>query len=514
MNMQAIEVWQTPPDPKDGERCSAMSDKVLDGMIGKHWSELSMCLEEVGRVKAQLDRGHRNSVARAWVLGRLLSERRMRMGHGEWLPYLDSVGIAQQTANQYCRLGAVDDPRTLPETITKSIAALPTLLGERRGYRSPMPPPDVPAPLKSNEGALPPPEILPPEEPSPRIGAPTPPAINPAEPFLHEDADSRLRPTPVRPGDVGLADEPDAEPSKSETVGPHNWHSSMADWAFKTRYENLRSLVNGLMPVARGRGAEFLKSSGYAMPVWEDLNPKWVNGWRELCRSSMTPTPSLDADDDAARGRYYAFRAAAGANGWRTGMGMMPEWEDLNDDWRTAWKLMEVYGPQINPLSDRPTSTDISNLARALFKAFRKSASRTGWRTGMVIPEWENLSENWRTAWSALASQLSQIMPTRDSDRHPSVWKDEVERLKDDVVKLEERVSIMQADTPDEYVETVDRMTNERDALRSQIDVLQARCRDLDNRVKGQRKEINGMSKELKAYSADHAAEVRAKRAG
>ena len=48
----------------------------------------------------------RTAVERAWNLGRRLTERKRRLQHGEWLPYLDRIGLPVRTAQDCMAIAA------------------------------------------------------------------------------------------------------------------------------------------------------------------------------------------------------------------------------------------------------------------------------------------------------------------------------------------------------------------------------------------------------------------------
>ena len=55
----------------------------------------------------------RDTVASAWETGKLLTEIKSRLNHGEWLPWLESAGIPQRTANDWMRISQISSAANL-----------------------------------------------------------------------------------------------------------------------------------------------------------------------------------------------------------------------------------------------------------------------------------------------------------------------------------------------------------------------------------------------------------------
>ena len=70
----------------------ALTDDALDRVI-------------VGAL-SELDRAVETAVSRAEQAGVYLLMKKSRLAHGEWLPYLDTIGISARTAQNYMRLAA------------------------------------------------------------------------------------------------------------------------------------------------------------------------------------------------------------------------------------------------------------------------------------------------------------------------------------------------------------------------------------------------------------------------
>ena len=72
----------------------------------------------------------RGAVAATWRAGRLLTERKRRMEHGAWLPYLAGIGLPVRTAQKSMDIyRKYADPAHLPGTIEGALEAGPV---ERR----------------------------------------------------------------------------------------------------------------------------------------------------------------------------------------------------------------------------------------------------------------------------------------------------------------------------------------------------------------------------------------------
>ena len=55
----------------------------------------------------------RDTVASAWETGKLLTEIKSRLNHGEWLPWLKSAGIPQRTASDWMRISQISSAANL-----------------------------------------------------------------------------------------------------------------------------------------------------------------------------------------------------------------------------------------------------------------------------------------------------------------------------------------------------------------------------------------------------------------
>lgn len=75
---------------------------MTDALVSQTDTELDA--EIVSHVE-DLRRALGSAVEAAWVLGRKLAERKRRMGHGGWLPYLDKIGLPARTAQEAMALG-------------------------------------------------------------------------------------------------------------------------------------------------------------------------------------------------------------------------------------------------------------------------------------------------------------------------------------------------------------------------------------------------------------------------
>ena len=65
-------------------------------------SSTGAILGEVGALRRALG----SAVVCAWHLGRKLAVRKRRTDHGDWLPYLDRIGLPARTAQEAMDIGA------------------------------------------------------------------------------------------------------------------------------------------------------------------------------------------------------------------------------------------------------------------------------------------------------------------------------------------------------------------------------------------------------------------------
>ncbi|MDE0479223.1 MAG: hypothetical protein OXI13_06310 [Gammaproteobacteria bacterium] len=77
----------------------------------------------------------RRSVEAAWQLGHVLVEKKRRLGHGKWLPWLDGQGIPRRSASRFMELSRLQMGQIVPfESVSEALAAAkpdPFLTDER-----------------------------------------------------------------------------------------------------------------------------------------------------------------------------------------------------------------------------------------------------------------------------------------------------------------------------------------------------------------------------------------------
>ena len=66
----------------------------------------------------------KSAVLSAWRLGQFLTEKKRRLGHGNWLPWLSSVGLGDRQARRYLRLAQIGLESDLDVSITATIDRL------------------------------------------------------------------------------------------------------------------------------------------------------------------------------------------------------------------------------------------------------------------------------------------------------------------------------------------------------------------------------------------------------
>ena len=68
-----------------------------------------------------------SAVSSAWRLGQFLTEKKRRLTHGTWLPWLDSSGISSSSAADYMRLAhQISSAGNLGPSIRATLRALPS----------------------------------------------------------------------------------------------------------------------------------------------------------------------------------------------------------------------------------------------------------------------------------------------------------------------------------------------------------------------------------------------------
>lgn len=98
-----------------------LNDRTLDERINTKKRILDAALAARDKLKHQIDRAEESAVLSAWRLGSLLIERKGRTEHGDWLPYLEKVGLTGRSASDYMRLGKIGSAADLGPSIRSTL---------------------------------------------------------------------------------------------------------------------------------------------------------------------------------------------------------------------------------------------------------------------------------------------------------------------------------------------------------------------------------------------------------
>ena len=94
-----------PPVAATLNTLAVLSDFNLDRKIGEQNQTINNALADRRRALDQVKKCEKSAVETAWSLGKLLNEKKGRLGHGAWLPWLATTGIPTTSANEYMLLG-------------------------------------------------------------------------------------------------------------------------------------------------------------------------------------------------------------------------------------------------------------------------------------------------------------------------------------------------------------------------------------------------------------------------
>ena len=103
-----------------------LDDHALDRAIGQDVQMLNAALRDRERHLEAVAGCEKSAVLTAWRLGGRLLERKKRLPHGEWLPWLRSVEIPERSARDYMRLATqIGSAADLGPSIRATLRALP-----------------------------------------------------------------------------------------------------------------------------------------------------------------------------------------------------------------------------------------------------------------------------------------------------------------------------------------------------------------------------------------------------
>ena len=84
---------------------NTLADTELDRKISDRVTMINVALADRKRALDQVKMCEKSAVESAWRLGQFLNEKKGRLGHGAWLPWLATTGIPTTSANEYMLLG-------------------------------------------------------------------------------------------------------------------------------------------------------------------------------------------------------------------------------------------------------------------------------------------------------------------------------------------------------------------------------------------------------------------------
>ena len=105
---------------------ATLSDFDLDQKIADRIRMIERALADRDRALEMVEKCEKSAVLSAWRLGHFLIERKGRLEHGAWLPWLNSSGISSSSAADYMRLARqISSAGNLGSSIRATLRALP-----------------------------------------------------------------------------------------------------------------------------------------------------------------------------------------------------------------------------------------------------------------------------------------------------------------------------------------------------------------------------------------------------
>ena len=114
------------PDGASNKALAELTDFELDRKIGAKIQMIGSALKGRDRAVEAVERCEKSAVLSAWLLGQFLIEKKSRLTHGGWLPWLDSAGISASSASDYTRIAnQIASAGNLKSSIRATLQALP-----------------------------------------------------------------------------------------------------------------------------------------------------------------------------------------------------------------------------------------------------------------------------------------------------------------------------------------------------------------------------------------------------
>ena len=126
----------TPSTDVQANNLESLDDNIrgLNDKLKKDLKDIVRAKGQIAKAQLRESDGKRFAVIKAWKLGKLLQERKEATPHKEWLPYLESLGIQERSAQKYMRIG--NEIRTESD-LGKSLNATLQKLGPARSPARP-----------------------------------------------------------------------------------------------------------------------------------------------------------------------------------------------------------------------------------------------------------------------------------------------------------------------------------------------------------------------------------------
>ena len=114
------------PDCASNNALAALSDSDLDRKVFAQNQMIQSAIEGRDRAVGEVEKCEKSAVLAAWRLGQSLTEKKTRLAHGSWLPWLDSCGISPSSASDYTRIARqIASAGNLGSSIRETLLTLP-----------------------------------------------------------------------------------------------------------------------------------------------------------------------------------------------------------------------------------------------------------------------------------------------------------------------------------------------------------------------------------------------------
>ena len=114
----------TEPDGASNSELAELTDFELDRKIGEQNQMINRALAARDDALKAVTKCEKSAVISAWRLGQFLIEKKRRLGHGQWLPWLSTVGLGERQARRYLRLAEIGLESDLDVSIVRTLKKL------------------------------------------------------------------------------------------------------------------------------------------------------------------------------------------------------------------------------------------------------------------------------------------------------------------------------------------------------------------------------------------------------